>query len=152
MEDCGFITRSEKSKVESSSLKKLFEAQCPIYMSYGMTYDEFWNDNPSRAIFYRRAAMIQIKRKDEEFWMQGVYVYDALCRVSPILHAFSKSGTKPLPYVERPYMQTMEIEKQKTEEEQQKIRENELLVAKLRFAQWARATAKKFNKEKEGKE
>lgn len=121
-------------------------------MSYGMTYDEFWNDNPSRAIFYRRAAMIQIKRKDEEFWMQGVYVYDALCRVSPILHAFSKSGTKPLPYVERPYMQTMEIEKQKTEEEQQKIRENELLVAKLRFAQWARATAKKFNKEKEGKE
>jgi hypothetical protein len=46
----------------------------------------------------------------------------------------------------------MEIEKQKTEEEQQKIRENELLVAKLRFSQWARATAKKFNKEKEGKE
>lgn len=152
MEDCGFITKSDKSKVESSSLKQLFEEQCPIYMSYGMTYDEFWNGNPSRATFYRRAAMIQIKRKDEEFWMQGVYVYDALCRVSPILHAFSKSGTKPLPYVERPYMASVELDKNKDEETKKKIKENELLVAKLRFSQWARATAKKFNKEKEGDE
>lgn len=153
MEDCGFITKSEKSKVESASLKQIFEEQCPIYMSYGMTYDEFWNGNPSRAIFYRRAALLKVKRKDEEFWMQGVYVYDALCRVSPILHAFSKSGTKPLPYVERPYLRSMELAKnnQEDKEMQQKIKENELLVAKLRFSQWARATAKKFNKEKEVK-
>lgn len=151
MEDCVFITKCEKSKVESSSLKKLFEEQCPIYMSYGMTYDEFWNGNPSRAIFYRRAAMIQVKRKDEEFWMQGVYVYDALCRVSPILHAFSKSGTKPLPYVERPYLSGADIDDSKKQELEKKKLENEMLVAKLRFSQWARATAKKFNKEKEGK-
>lgn len=151
MEDCGFITKCEKSKVESSSLKKLFEEQCPIYMSYGMTYDEFWNGNPSRAIFYRRAAMIQVKRKDEEFWMQGVYVYDALCRVSPILHAFSKSGTKPLPYVERPYLSETNIDDSKKQELENKKLENEMLVAKLRFSQWARATAKKFKKEKEGK-
>ena len=149
MEDCGFITKCEKSKVESSSLKKLFEEQCPIYMSYGMTYDEFWNGNPSRAIFYRRAAMIQVKRKDEEFWMQGVYVYDALCRVSPILHAFSKSGTKPLPYVDKPYLSMTSDNDEENEEMKQKQKENEMLVAKLRFSQWARATAKKF-KDKEG--
>ncbi len=152
MEDCGFITKREKSKVESSSLTKLFEEQCPIYMSYGMTYDEFWNGNPSRAIFYRRAAIIQAKRKDEECWIQGVYVYDALCRVSPILHAFSKSGTKPLPYVERPYLSNARLDDAEEREAlKQKQMENEMLVAKLRFSQWARATAKKFNKEKEVK-
>lgn len=150
MEDCGFIAKSEKPKVESASLKKLFDEQCPIYMSYGMSYDEFWKGSPKRAIYYRQMALIQAKRKDEECWMQGVYVYDALCRVSPILHAFSKSGTKPLPYVERPYMSTIEIDKQQDEETKRKIKENELMVAKLRFSQWARATAKKFKKEKEG--
>ena len=93
-----------KSKVESASLTQTFEKLCPIYMSYGMSYDEFWYGSPYRAKFYREAKEISTKEKDTEFWMQGVYIYDALCRVSPILHAFSKSGTKPLPYLDKPYL------------------------------------------------
>lgn len=36
-------------------------------------------------------------------WLQGAYIYDALCRVSPILHAFAKKGTKPTPYLAEAY-------------------------------------------------
>ena len=115
-------------------------------MSYGMTYDEYWYGSPYRAKFYREAYEIQIKRKDEEFWMQGMYIYDALCRVSPILHAFSKSGTKPLPYPEKPYTST--IESNMSEEDREQKIKNEQLIARLHFERWARETAKQFENKK----
>lgn len=112
-------------------------------MSYGMSYDEYWFESPYRAQFYRKAKEISVRQKDEELWMQGVYIYDALCRVSPILHAFSKSGTKPLPYVEKPYL--LGIEEKKINQE--KEIENERLKAEVQFKLWAKSIAKKFNKE-----
>ena len=142
MGSSGLITK-EKPRVEDTSLTKLFEEQCPIYMSYGMTYDEFWYGDAYRAKFYREAHEIQTKNKDEELWMQGVYIYDALCRVSPILHAFSKSGTKPLPYVEKPYMSSLDKNK-KTEEEKEQEAKNERLRARIQFDNWFRATKKHF--------
>ena len=144
MGNSGFNSNKEgeESSVESISLTQIFEELCPIYMSYGMSYDEFWYGDAYRAKFYREAYNIQIKHRDEEFWIQGMYIYDALCKVSPILHAFSKSGTKPLPYPDKPYMST--IKGQISEEEKQKKIENEILVAQLHFEQWAKATAKKF--------
>ena len=120
MGSSGFISKEkgEKSRVESISLTEIFEELCPIYMGYGMSYDEFWHGDAYRTKYYREAYKIQMKHKDEEFWMQGMYIYDVLCRVSPILHAFSKSGTKPLPYPDKPYMST--IKGQISEEEKQK--------------------------------
>lgn len=111
-------------------------------MSYGMTYDEFWHGSPYLVKFYREAKKISIRQKDEEMWMQGVYIYDALCRVSPILHAFSKSGTKPLPYPDKPYLSTVE-EKAKAEDEEKMV-EAERLKAQILFKRWARDVAKKF--------
>lgn len=139
----------EKSRVESISLTEIFEELCPIYMGYGMSYDEFWYGDPYRAKFYRDTYIIQMKHKDEEFWMQGMYIYDALCRVSPILHAFSKSGTKPLPYPKQPYMAEADI--MKSEEEKERQIENERLIAQVYFENWARETAKKFNEENKNK-
>jgi hypothetical protein len=65
--------------------------------------------------------------------------------VSPILHAFSKSGTKPLPYPKQPYF--AEIDKVKTEEEQQQEAENERLKALVYFKNWADAVGKQFKNE-----
>ena len=147
MEDSRSISKEvggeEGSRVESVSLTQIFEEQCPIYMSYGMTYDEYWYGSPYRAKFYREAKKLSVRQKDEELWMQGVYIYDALCRVSPILHAFSKSGTKPLPYPEKPYL-TMLDESQK-DENKEKEAENERLKARVLFERWAKATAKQFD-------
>lgn len=140
------IKQKEQIEVESVSLTKIFEELCPIYMGYGMSYDEYWHGDAYLTKFYRDAYEIQIKRKDEEFWMQGMYIYDALCRVSPILHAFSKSGTKPLPYPDKPY--TVELDKQRNEEEEKRRIENARLVARVHFENWARATAKHFKNNK----
>ena len=70
------------------------------------------------AKYYRKAYELQRKRRNEDLWLQGMYIYEALCDVSPILHAFAKRGTKPHPYTDRPYSITNE-----DREEEQKLRE-----------------------------
>ena len=47
--------------------------------------------------------------------------YDALCRVSPLLHAFAKKGTKPVPYVGEAYALTEKQVEFKAEEKAKKI-------------------------------
>lgn len=140
------LISKEESKVEDTSLSTFFEKSCPIYMSYGMSYDEYWYGSPYRAKFYLEAHKLKIKQKDEELWMQGMYIYEALCDVSPILHAFSKKGTKPLQYSSRPYLDNVATLQSK--EQQEKEKENARLTAQLYFENWARATKEKFNENK----
>ena len=63
MGSTGLISKEEKSKVEGASLSAFFEEMCPIYMSYVMSYDEFWYKNPFRAKAYRKAFEIKQERK-----------------------------------------------------------------------------------------
>lgn len=147
MGSSGLITK-DKSKVEVTSLTELFEKQCPIYMSYGMSYDEFWYGDFYRTKFYRESYVIQRRQKDEELWLQGMYVYEALCKVSPILHAFSKKGTKPLQYSSKPYMSDIKLESEVVDKEQEE--KNAQLIARIHFENWARAMKKKFEKKQGG--
>lgn len=135
-------------KVEYISLTERFENLCPIFMNMGMSYKEFWEEDPTIAKIYLEAFKIkqknEIRNKEWEMWKQGVYVYEALIDVSPILHAFSKAK-KPLPYPEKPYgIEKLDEEKQEIEKEQEI--ENERLKAKVFFNNWARATKKQFKK------
>ena len=137
------FTKSGNSRVESTSLTKLFEHECPYYMSYGMSFDEYWNGDAYLVKFYRDAYKLKIRYDDVFMWKQGMYIYEALCDVSPILHAFSKSGAKPLPYRTKPMYE--EIRDMKTEKEKQIEIENERLKARIFFENWAKATAKHFD-------
>lgn len=80
-----------------------FNAVFPYYLAMGMTYDQFWNDNPWLAKDYREADKIKRQRENQALWLQGMYVYEAICSASPLLHAFAKKGTKAHPYIEEPY-------------------------------------------------
>ena len=138
------ITKENPKQVEGTSLTKLFEELCPIFMSYGMSYDEYWHSSPYRANFYLEAHKLKVRQKDEEMWMQGMYIYEALCDVSPILHAFSKKGTKPLQYSSKPYLSNSQELQLKQDKEQEK--KNAELVARVYFENWARNTKKHFDK------
>lgn len=142
----GLVTK-DKSEVEDTSLTYFFEKLCPVYMSYGMSYDEFWYKSPYRARFYLEAQKRKIKQQDEYMWVQGMYIYEALCKVSPVLHAFSKKGTKPLPYSEKPYLR--DNDDLQSEEEKKKKEENERLLVKLHFKKWVKDTQKRFKKKNE---
>ena len=137
-----FVTK-DKSKVEYTSLTKLFEHECPYYMSYGMSFNEYWYEDAYLVKFYRESYKLKMRHEDVFMWKQGMYIYEALCDVSPILHAFSKSGAKPLPYRTKPMYE--EIRDMKTEKEKQIEIENERLKARIFFENWAKATSKHFD-------
>ena len=137
------FTTSGNSKVEATSLTKIFEHECPYYMSYGMSFDEYWYGDAYLVKFYRDAYKLKIRYDDVFMWKQGMYIYEALCDVSPILHAFSKKGTKPLQYRSKPMSE--EIKQMDTEREKEIAIKNEQMKARIFFENWARATKKHFD-------
>lgn len=144
------LNTEEKSQVESTSLTLSFEKACPIYMSYGMSYNDFWFGPAYMTKFYREANKINIRRQDENNWMMGMYVYEAILDCSPMLHTFSKKGTKPLPYAEKPFLLDKLLEKSEEEKqaEEEQERENERLKAIVQFNAWFDATKKRFENTK----
>lgn len=136
------LISEEKSIVESTPLTKLFEKSCPIYMSYGMSYNQFWYGDAYIVSFYRDAHKLKLQQDDEKNWMQGMYVYEAILDCSPVLHAFSKKGTKPLPYCNKPFLNDKFIEKTKVEKE--KEIENERLKFMVQMNNWFHSTTKHF--------
>ena len=86
-----------------------------------MTYEQYWEGDPMLAKYFRQADEIRVERKNQELWLQGLYIYEALCDVSPILHAMAKRGTKARPYPERPYPITEKQRKHEIEEKEKQI-------------------------------
>jgi len=100
-----------------------------------MTPAEFWNGDVCLARYYRKAHELKKQERNQEMWMQGMYFYDAICRASPILRAFAKSGTKPEPYLEEPYpLLYKELKKKEADKEKARYEKN-----MSRFSTWANA-------------
>lgn len=95
-----------------STYTEQFYEHFPYYLSIGMTYEQYWNDTPDLVKYYRKADEIRTERRNQELWLQGMYVYEAICDASPILQAFAKKGTKPHPYSDKPYSITEKKRKQ----------------------------------------
>lgn len=81
----------------------MFEEAFPYYLAMGMTYEEYWEKESDLVKFYRKANEIRQEQFNQQAWLQGMYVYEAIADIAPILHAFAKKGTKPRKYSEKPY-------------------------------------------------
>ena len=97
-----------------------FEELFPYYLSLGMTEEQYWDKDCRLVIFYRKAEELRTSRKNQEMWLQGAYFYEALSRVSPLLHAFAKKGTKPAPYLAEPFAITEKQAEYQQEEKDKK--------------------------------
>jgi hypothetical protein len=112
-------------------------------MSIGMSYDEFWNQDVALVRVYRKADELKRIRQNEVLWLQGMYIYEALCDASPVFHAFAKKGTKPMPYAKEPYAIT-ETEIRERKEREARAKEERF---KAEFAAFAEQMRKKMPKE-----
>lgn len=97
-----------------------FHELFPYYLSIGMTEEQYWDRDSTLVVAYRKAEELKTNRKNQEMWLQGAYVYEALCRVSPLLHAFAKKGTKPVPYIAEPFAITEKQAEYRQEEKEKK--------------------------------
>ena len=135
--------------VYKRSFRELFEAQCPYYMSIGMSYDEYWHQDANLVKYYQRAEEIRIERRNEELWLQGLYIYEAMCEVAPLFRFSMKGGSiKAKPYREgKGPIPLTERAKESREEAEERERAEKIKAKMLAFAE----NAKKKRAEQEKK-
>ena len=105
------------SRAPRKTYTEVFYEAFPYYLSIGMTYAQFWEMDATLVRYYRQADALRLERKNLELWLQGRYVYDAVCCASPLLQAFAQKGTKALPYTKEPYPLTGSPEKKRAVQE-----------------------------------
>ncbi len=104
------------------SYSEKFEELCGYYLSLGMTYEDYWEGDPAMTKYYRDKYRYEMEQRNTELWLMGVYIYEALMDVSPLINLFDKHR-KALPYRTEPYPLTKGNEEdRKKREEQQKMK------------------------------
>lgn len=89
----------------------------------GMTYDEFWHGPPSLVKAYRKAYDMKRHERNQEMWLMGRYVFDAL-RCAPLAVGFADKTAKPGNYPDRPYpLSEQEAETQNQQREEENFKE-----------------------------
>ena len=86
------------------SNSEIFEECFPFYLAIGMSYAEYWEGDPILTQYYRKAYHIKQDEINNNAWLQGLYIYDA---VSTALHnalrGFGKQKPPPKDYAKQPY-------------------------------------------------
>lgn len=124
--------------------KKIIEDAFPFYLSIGMTPEMYWDGDATLSKFYRKAYELKRERKNEEMWLQGLYIYEALLDSAPVLNAFCKTH-KPLPYRSEPIPLTEdEVIEMREKEEERKLKEN-----KEKFKELVKELNKKFERKED---
>lgn len=116
----GIIFPDEKED-SHKSYTETFEENFPFYLAIGMSSAEYWESDPSLARYFRKAYRIKQEEINNNAWLQGMYVYDA---VSTAVHnALRGKNTKAREYAKQPYnfenKEKSEIEKAKEVEIEQ---------------------------------
>lgn len=117
-------------------------------MAIGMTYEQYWDGDVRSVKAFLEAEKLRRKRQNEQAYIMGAYIYEALCDVSPLFLDLNKKK-KPIPYRKEPF--GLSEEKPKADKaDKEQLEENERLKAELFFKNWARAAGAKFKKRDDG--
>ena len=118
---CEFLTGT--ATTQDKSYTEIFENSFPFYLAIGMSSAEYWTGDPSLVRYFRKAYKIRQEEINNNAWLQGLYIYDA---VSTAVHnALRGKNSTAKEYAKQPYnfenkekseyekAKEVEIEKQK---------------------------------------
>ena len=98
------LLNEEVTHTKPKTNTEVFEESFPFYLAIGMSLAEYWEGDPKLAQYYRKAYCIKQEQLNNNAWLQGLYIYDA---VSTALHnALRGMGKNPPPtknYAKEPY-------------------------------------------------
>lgn len=67
-----------------------------------MGYEEFWYQDCALVKAYREADRLRLERRNMEAWLQGLYVYEAVSAIAPVMRgAFNRGRIRA--YTEKPH-------------------------------------------------
>ena len=109
-----------------------------MYLSYGMTYDQFWDGDVCAHKAYREAHKLKMRERNQFAHIQAAYIYEALCDSASLFRGMKPS--KPQSFRKDPYdIFPEDIKRREEEEERQRYERIRDKVA---------AFAKAFNEKK----
>jgi hypothetical protein len=95
---------TETPPTQSKTNTEVFEECFPFYLAIGMSFAEYWEGDPSLARYYRKAYRIKQDEINNNAWLQGLYIYDAVS--TAIFNAMRGMGKQKPPakdYAKQPY-------------------------------------------------
>ena len=105
-------------------------------MLYGMSYEDFWFGDPWMVKAYEQAYMLRQRKRNEEMWIQGAYIANAV--TVAVNNCLSK---KKIDYMKAP----LDIYPKTEAEEREEVRRQRMqLVKNLSLLK------KEFNKAQKG--
>ena len=99
----------DREPTEDKTQTEMFEEAFPYYLSLGMTYEQFFYEDPWLAFFYREASKKRIEHENFIAWLQGSYVYEGLL----VSLARVLGGKNDVNYTDKPYELEGDIDKKK---------------------------------------
>ena len=106
-----------KESVPHLSYTEQFYQQLQFYLAIGMTWDQYWNEDCMLVKYYREAYKLRRKERNHDLWLQGLYIYHALCDASPLFR-FSTKSQKAEPYLNEPIAITQEEVRERQERDE----------------------------------
>ena len=85
------------------SIDELFDRAFPEYLAMGMTYEQFWKQDCSLVIAYRKAYKLRQEEINRNAWLQGLYIFKALQTAPVTVNGFAPKGYTPEPYPNKPF-------------------------------------------------
>lgn len=100
----------------------IFDENFPYYLAIGMSAHEYWEEDVTLAVGYRKAWELKRDQRNREMWLQGAYIYNALVQASPCFNSLHPKA--PEPYMQKPLPITdKQIREEETKKAQNNIRE-----------------------------
>ena len=95
-----------------------------------MSYDEYWEGDPKLTTYYRKAYLIKQEEMNNNAWLQGMYIYDAVSTaLYNTMRGFGKSKPPLKDYAKKPYELKNKV---KSEADKQK----EIEIEQQKAAAW----------------
>lgn len=102
------VTDSLSEPSDTETHTEVFDKLFPYYIAIGMSEEQYWDRDCELVKFYKKAHQIKLQQINHQLWWQGLYIYEALCNVSPLLQVMGKGPRRPLPYPKEPHPITQE--------------------------------------------
>ena len=97
---CEFLENPTQKKTNT----QIFEESFPFYLAIGMSYAEYWEGDPILTQYYRKAYHIKQEEINNNAWLQGMYIYDAVSTaLYNSLRGMGKSKPPAKDYAKQPY-------------------------------------------------
>lgn len=88
------IETKVSTETPKETFKEYFDKLCSYMLSIGMSYTQFWDEDPQIVNYYIEAEKIRQQKLNNQLWIQGVYFQLA---VASCLDKRCKYPRSPIP-------------------------------------------------------